>query len=606
MAVMSPLFRQGGCVRHMCGGRISNGLGVMVSRMKIRRKYRYGSVSIYLILGLTLLFIPTFLVSMIGISSSMGEIRRQREENIANQVYSQKSQIESEIRKVMDQQLRFLINEDITRSFTERYDSMDKETRGREVSRLAKSLYMVKNSNTMIVNAWLYIPSLHMEIGSEGYYRTNLSEEEEAVYDIAFQSKKSVFTYDGAIYSTAAFLPSVIRSSSSCVLVEWSTDMLPVLWAVREPGVEFILLGEDFYSTSDMDSERGTAMWEELKNTDAGERQPVIQECSYQGENYIVALVFSDLLDCTIASYQPLSIITGPIHKYQIFLWVIDFCVLCAAVGIAVFCHRMIKKPLDKLLTAFVKVQEGDLGVQIQYKGNHEFSVLIRYFNTMVRRLNRLIEENYAKEIRLKNTELRQLQVQISPHFLYNSFSVIAHSIHSGDTDSALQMTKALSEYFHYVTQNRRDMEPLSMELEFAESYLEIQSIRFGDRVDVQIEPPDEETMQIMVPRMIIQPLVENAYKHAFKELESGGKLRISCCREKGFLIISVADNGPGATEDKLEELRASFLKEEPEGHNGLFNVYQRLWLKYGRRDALQLENTEEGFLVRILIPLEG
>ena len=572
----------------------------------MRRKCQYGSVSIYLILGLTLLFIPTFLVSMIGISSSIEEIRRQREEITAKQVFSQKSQIESEMRRVMDQQSRFIINEDISRSFTEKYETMDKESRSRAVSRLAKSLYMVKNSNNMIASARLYIPSLHMEIGSEGYYRTDLDEEEETIYDLAFRSKKFVFTYKGTLYSVASFLPSVTRSSSSCVLVEWSTDMLPVLWAVREQGVEFILFGDGFYSVSDMNSERGTAMWENLKHIQADELHPVIQERSYQGEKYIVSLVYSDLLGCTIASYQPLSVITGPILKYQLFLWGIGFCVLCAAVGIAVFCHRIIKKPLDKLLTAFVKVQEGDLGVQIQYKGNYEFSILIRCFNTMVRRLNRLIDENYAKEIRLKNTELRQLQVQISPHFLYNSFSVIAHSIHSGDTDSALQMTKALSEYFHYVTQNRRDMEPLSMELEFAESYLEIQSIRFGDRVDVQIEPPDEETMQIMVPRMIIQPLVENAYKHAFKELESGGKLWISCCREKAVLIISVADNGPGATEDKLEELRASFLKEEPEGHNGLFNVYQRLWLKYGRRDALQLENTEEGFLVRILIPLEG
>ena len=574
-------------------------------KIKIRRKYRYGSVSAYLILGLTLLFIPIFLVSMIGISSSVQEIRKQREQITAKQVYSQKSQMETELRKVMDQQSRFIINEDIARSFTEKYDSMDKQERGRAVSRLAKSLYMVKNSSLLISSARLYIPSLHMEIGAEGYYRTNLSEEEEAVYDTAFQSKRFVFKYEGTLYSTVSFLPSVTRSSASCVLVEWNTEMFPVLWAVREQGAEFLLFDEEFYSVSDMDSERGAAMWNKLKDVKADQTRPVTMECRYEGEDYIVSLVYSDLMGCTIASYQPLSVITGPISKYQIYLWGIGFCVLCAAIGIAVFCHRMIKTPLDKLLTAFVRVQEGDLGVQIHYKGNHEFSVLIRCFNTMVRRLNRLIDENYAKELRLKSTELRQLQVQISPHFLYNSFSVIAHSIHSGDTDSALLMTKALSEYFHYVTQNNRDMEPLFKELEFAKAYLEIQSIRFGDRVDVKIEEPDESIKQIMVPRMIIQPLVENAYKHAFGELEYGGKLRISCEKEEKALIISVEDNGPGIPQEKLEKIRESFLKENPDGHNGLFNVYQRLWLKYGRRDELSLENTGEGLLIRILIPLE-
>ena len=173
----------------------------------MRRKCQYGSVSIYLILGLTLLFIPTFLVSMIGISSSIEEIRRQREEITAKQVFSQKSQIESEMRRVMDQQSRFIINEDISRSFTEKYETMDKESRSRAVSRLAKSLYMVKNSNNMIASARLYIPSLHMEIGSEGYYRTDLDEEEETIYDLAFRSKKFVFTYKGTLYSVASFLP---------------------------------------------------------------------------------------------------------------------------------------------------------------------------------------------------------------------------------------------------------------------------------------------------------------------------------------------------------------------------------------------------------------
>ena len=144
------------------------------------------------------------------------------------------------------------------------------------------------------------------------------------------------------------------------------------------------------------------------------------------------------------------------------------------------------------------------------------------------------------------------------------------------------------------------------MEMEFAKSYLEIQSIRFGDRVDVQIKSPDEGAMQIMVPRMVIQPLVENAYKHAFREMEAGGRLQISCAREQEALVISVVDNGPGVPEERLQEIRASFLREEPQDHTDLFNVYQRLWLKYGRRDALQLQNTKDGFLVRIFIPLEG
>ena len=90
-----------------------------------------------------------------------------------------------------------------------------------------------------------------------------------------------------------------------------------------------------------------------------------------------------------------------------------------------------------------------------------------------------------------------------------------------------------------------------------------------------------------------------------FGELEYGGKLRISCEKEEKELIISVEDNGPGIPQEKLEKIRESFLKENPDGHNGLFNVYQRLWLKYGRRDELSLENTGEGLLIRILIPLE-
>lgn len=574
--------------------------------IKMRKNKRHGSVYVYLVLVFFLLLVPITLMSIFVLTSSAQVIRRQQEEAVAAQLFTQKVQLEADIKKMQSRQSLFIINEDIAWSFTEKYYAMDKTTRVRAISRLAKSLYMVKDSNALVADVHLYIPSLQIEIGDDGFYEANPERIDTELYEQAFQSKKSVFFHNGRLYSAAAFLTSPTRTSSCCVVVEWNVDLFPFYWVLKVKGAEFVFFNEEYSAFSDMDTQRRKALLDSLSDTSADAKAPVTQEFEYDGKEYIVSLIYSELLDGTMVSYQPLSVVTGTIQQYVYFAVIIGLAGLCAALVAMLACRRIVKRPLDKLLAAFVQVQEGNLDVQIRYNGNNEFSTLIECFNTMVERLHTLIEENYSKEIRLKNTMLRQLQVQISPHFLYNSFSIIAHSIRIGDTQSALLMTRSLSEYFHYVTQNNQDTELLSNELRFAQTYMNIQSIRFGDRIEVTIEEPEEQLLQLEVPRMIIQPLVENAYKHAFRELESDGKLILTCLKEDSNLVIRVCDNGTGIPEEALKQLRESLLQGTPGEHNGLFNVYERIWLRYGNREALKLYNTGDGLCVEIRIPLEG
>ena len=234
----------------------------------------------------------------------------------------------------------------------------------------------------------------------------------------------------------------------------------------------------------------------------------------------------------------------GNLRTYQRYAIVLGLVSGVMAIVLVFTLYLVIKRPLNRLIGIFAEVENGKLDVNLATRKNDEFGFLLHAFGNMLDRLKHMIDRVCIQDINLKRSELKQLQAQINPHFLYNTFNILTQSIKRYDQETALQMSRYLAEYFNYMTKNNTEDELLGKEFVFAETYLQIQKIRFKDRIDIQFHMIGEDHREIRVPRMILQPLVENAYKHGLDNLSSGGILRVDWTAYEDRLSISVFDNG--------------------------------------------------------------
>ncbi|WP_162848511.1 cache domain-containing sensor histidine kinase [Paenibacillus nanensis] len=276
-----------------------------------------------------------------------------------------------------------------------------------------------------------------------------------------------------------------------------------------------------------------------------------------------------------------------------------------------------ITKPLLRLIGYVNKIETGNLNVSIDVESNDEIGLLAKRFRSMMARINHLIMTEYRLEIVSKTNELKALQAQINPHFLYNALQSIGTvSLQNGDF-KAYSLIASLGRMMRYQMNTSDGCVELSRELDYASAYLDLQKQRFDTALDVEWRI-EEESKSILVPKMLLQPLLENFFKHGFNP--SGAPTRLIVFsqveEEPARLVLGVSDNGTGITEDRLEELQQ--LLDQPltsigdeaaseEGRGiGLRNVLARVRLQHSPDASMQLARTEEGgFRVSVIIPIE-
>ena len=199
----------------------------------------------------------------------------------------------------------------------------------------------------------------------------------------------------------------------------------------------------------------------------------------------------------------------------------------------------------------------------------------------MAEELGTLIEKNYQQQLLLSRAELKQLQAQINPHFLYNAFFLLRRMIHDELYEEAGQMADTLGLYFQYITRNSQDYMPLSREYHHAMLYCEIQGLRFGDRIRIETDSLPEQYGDILVPKLIIQPILENAFNYGLRDKVDDGVLRVTVSREARCLVIAIEDNGEELSEEQLREMQKK-LRDTAGGvlqqeMSGILNIQRRL-----------------------------
>lgn len=267
---------------------------------------------------------------------------------------------------------------------------------------------------------------------------------------------------------------------------------------------------------------------------------------------------------------------------------------------------------LELLVKKFRRAETGDLSVGEEISGSDEIVVLDQQFNRMLKKLDQLIKTSYVQELENKEAQLKNLQLQINPHFLYNTLETISSIAAVKQVFVVCDICGKLGEIFRYsLGKDYGEMVPLEQEMKHIKNYMFIQEIRHGDRLQVFYNI-DVDAAHMYIPRFILQPIVENAISHGLGNLTSVGTLEISAFEKKDRLYIQIEDDGEGMDQEKVAEIVRFINTAKPvEGKKniGIRNVNQRIKLACGEQYGITIESTPyqgSRFTIQLPIMREG
>ncbi|MFI8686975.1 sensor histidine kinase [Rossellomorea sp. NPDC077527] len=273
------------------------------------------------------------------------------------------------------------------------------------------------------------------------------------------------------------------------------------------------------------------------------------------------------------------------------------------------FVSFKITSPIRILLANIQEVEKGNMKVEAESFGFDEIGILGNRFQQMIERINHLINREYKLELENKTNQLKVLQSQINPHFLYNALQSIGTIALKNKVPQIYSLITHLSKIMRYGMNMEEDVVPLSKEINYTNAYLLLQKERFGENLEYRVDV-EEEVKEVLVPKMILQPLIENYFKHGFDIRDGIGRIDLTCYQEGENLVVVVRDNGVGVTESRLREIEEHFKADAwnntgEETNIGLKNVYVRLKLYFDHQATLLFNNHEEGgFMVTMRLPI--
>ncbi|WP_339850363.1 histidine kinase [Paenibacillus sp. FSL W7-1088] len=304
------------------------------------------------------------------------------------------------------------------------------------------------------------------------------------------------------------------------------------------------------------------------------------------GKKYLVSSVKSSYLDWHLVDVVPLYQILQPISLSRNLFYLFMILLFVVGISASILLYRNIQYPIKKLIQGLRRVQRGDYSVRLHSKDQNEFSFLFHRFNDMSHQIQDLIENVFQEKIRAKEATLKQLQAQINPHFLYNCLGYIINMAQMKDEQAVVSMAHNLSAYYRYTTRVERETSSLKEEINLLINYLDIQKLRNG-RIEYHIDIPEDMLAQ-SVPRLMLQPIVENSVIHGVAKSYSSGEIRITGESSNGFCKIYIDDDGPGLSPDQLEALNLKMQQPlQEEMGCGLWNTNQRIMHLFGNQSYL-------------------
>lgn len=558
-----------------------------------------------LVLSFLLMIIPIYLSSLFMNQSGHDVVKKQISASMASRVHFYLSSLETELARLRRLQMEYVSDDDML-SLGTAVSRMNDFERSRTILSVKSKLYLLKSSSPFVENVKLYVPALGRSIMANNYDDTIPAAELAAMLEPRNISS-TVFGFRDRLLLSGVYPDAIYVNRKPVLAIEIELSKAEIVRTL----------------SSMANGEQGGAVWmsaDDAWNVASGLKPQVLTELSgtlgtklandrafpagqftmkTEAGSFFVAHEYSTVLDSTLAVLVPAEKVMQPLNRHRDWIWLLSLIALVLVVAFSYWIHRLIHKPIKRLVVSFRKVEKGDLGVRVYHRNQDEFHYLYNQFNHMLGRIESLIGEVYEQQIRSQRSELKQLQSQINPHFFYNSFFILQGLVQMREHELADRMFRHLGSYFQFITRNGAETVTLEQEMKHASSYVEIQKFRFSGTIEVEQEELPAAWAQAEVPRLIVQPLIENAYLHGLENKTGEGRLHIGFREEPdGRLRIEIQDNGEELDELRLERLRKSVsAADRAIETTGLLNIHRRLQLKFGPDCGLSLSRSALGGL---------
>jgi two-component system sensor histidine kinase YesM len=315
-----------------------------------------------------------------------------------------------------------------------------------------------------------------------------------------------------------------------------------------------------------------------------------------KGIDYMANFIRSEKLGFYAVDYMPLDVALQPIEKTRTFFYIACCMLFLAGVAIVSFLYRKVQIPIITLLKSVRLLKRGNFGHRITRMSRNEFDLLYENFNDMAAQIEDLIEKVYKEKIISREAMVKQLQAQINPHFLYNCLFFINNMTRLGNDEAVTAMTHNLAQYFRYTTRLNEPLTTLEKELGVVENYLNIQCLRM-ERLRYQIDVPD--TMKrLSVPKLLLQPLVENSVIHGIERKKLAGFIRITGYEGENQYSLVIEDDGKGMSLQDIQLLQQR-IKQPIDDTMGcaLWNIVQRMHIHFDPSARMEIGQSELGGL---------
>lgn len=563
----------------------------------------HNSIYFRVCISFLLVIAPIIIIGIVLFSWEMKAIQTEIKKSASDNISFLRKNMESELDSIRllqnnlsnDQTLITLVNK-YKYVPTYEYFTMIQDVRSR--------LIVMKNSNAFIDDVMLYVPGIDHAVSAQNGY-VSLDSDSYGKYEMKCRQAQSPLVFDNEELYMTILYPFGTTSGT-----EPSTFLIKVGISKEKIGeflAKYSQTGENDTCLCDLTTKTwifGALSKIQYKNMAAlailsrsdgnnAEFSQLIGE-----KKYYVSAGYSQEFNFAILQYIPMDDIFRLPNIYKNLLWVYSGLSVFIVILYSFFTYRLIKRPIDKMVGSFRHLDEGDLNINISCKSSNEFNYLFDEFNKMVSCLNALIESNYKQQMYAQKAELKQLQSQINPHFLYNSFFMLDRLIKCGDHENAHILSSYLGKYFRFITRSTMENVTLAQEVEHADSYAQIQQMRFSRQLIVDFGKVPENYRELMVPRMILQPILENSIEHGLRDKDEDGLLRVVFTEQVDHLTVTFDDNGENLSDDDIKKLNDRLTSTDDNTEiTGLLNVHRRLRLKFGAKSGITVTRSNLGGL---------
>lgn len=488
-----------------------------------------------------------------------------------------------------DRKLAFIIGLDTSMNDYERRDA---------ILSVKERILSITGISSLVERGTLYLSLSERKITESGVRIMTEEDREEMAAYLSFADKSIHYGEDGFFVAETGSLNSKPSGHSNHVFVlqfseEELRKQLSNLNTTEGSGIFLYHSG----SSTLIDCSDGNTVGEVILNKLARDEEGnylATQRIKADGMNYLVFVGGESYLGLFV-QYIKEDAIMEPINRFRTLSYLLLLAMVIVSVGFGVYARRLIHEPIAIMVEAFKRVQEGNWKEHIEQKRRDEFDYLYQSFNTMEDEMVRLVEEVYISNNLLQRAQLKQMQAQIAPHFLYNSFFALSRMVKGGKNKEAEELSKHLGSYFQYLTRNESDYLSLKQEAAHAREYGMIQGTRFLNRIKVDFEEIPQKFCDISVPRLILQPLLENAFEHGLKNKIKDGQLWVHFQESPAEYRVLVEDNGDEVTDVQLARMENFLGEEESEEITGIVNIHRRLQIYYHSQAGLRIGRSELG-----------